>query len=101
MQYNEINTALSLKTLQAETFTKLLKTPSLNQGALNVDHKSVVDIILDQPVHCSVDIVNRNGLNLRENVVLATEVQHFLSLLDSTNAAASNPQAACNRISIT
>lgn len=69
----------------------------LNQATLNVQNKSVVDIILDQSVHSSVDIVHGNLLNLTCDVVLATEVQHLLCLLDSTNGAATNPQTACTQ----
>lgn len=70
---------------------------SLNQATLNINDKSVVYIILEQPLHGFVDVVNANLLHLACNVVLAAEIEHLLSLLDSTNGAASNPETACNR----
>lgn len=71
--------------------------PSLDQATLNINDKSVVYIILEQPVHGFVDIVNINLLHLTCNVVLAAEVEHLLSLLDSTNGAATDSETACNR----
>lgn len=68
---------------------------SLNQAALNINDKSVVHIILEQPLHGCVDVVNANILNLTSDVVLAAEVQHLLGLLDASNGAATNPETAC------
>lgn len=67
---------------------------------LNINHESVVHILLDQPLHGCVDIVNANVLNLTSDVVLAAKVQHLLSLLDASNDAATNPETSCKKNTI-
>lgn len=86
-----VHDEISGKVLQATSHL------SLNQATLNINDKSVVHIILEQPLHGFVDIVNANLLHLACNVVLAAEVEHLLSLFDSTDGAATNPETACNR----
>ena len=67
----------------------------LDQTTLDVNDKSVVHIILHQPLHGCVDVLNANLLNLTGYVMLGAKVQHVLCLLDTTNGTASNPETAC------
>ena len=68
----------------------------LNQATLNINDKSVVHIILQQPLHGRVDIINVDVLNLACDIVLAAEVEHVLSLLDAANRAATNSKTTCS-----
>ena len=67
----------------------------LDQGALNINDKSIVHIILEQPLHGCVNIVNVDALNLAGDVVLGAKVEHVLSLLNASNRAPANPEAPC------
>ena len=59
-----------------------------------------MNIVLEQPLHCCVDVLNANVLNLTCNVVFGAEVKHLLGFFDATNGAAANPQTACTIITL-
>lgn len=67
----------------------------LDQATLHINDKSVVHVILDQPLHGCVDILNADLLNLTGDVVLGAEIKHILCLLDTPNGTATNPETAC------
>ena len=67
----------------------------LDQATLDINDKSVVHIILDQPLHGCVDVLNADLLNLTGNVVLGAEIKHILRFLDTSDGAATNPETAC------
>ena len=47
---------------------------SVDQAALDIYHEAVVHIILHEPFHCCVDIVNVDILNFTCDIVLAAKV---------------------------
>ena len=67
----------------------------MDQATLDIDNKSIVHIIVHEPFHGCVDILNANVFNLTGDVVLGAEVQHLLSLFDAPNRTATNPETAC------
>lgn len=67
-----------------------------DQTTLDINDKSVMHIILDQPLHGCIDVLDADLFNLARNVVLGAKVQHLLRLLDTTNGTATNPETACN-----
>ena len=67
----------------------------LNQTALNINHKPVVNIVLQQSLHGGVDVINSDALTLTGEVVLTAEIQHFLRFLDPSNRTTANSQPAC------
>ena len=73
---------------------------SVDQATLNINDKSVVHIILHEPLHGRVDIVNVDFFNLTGDVVLRAEVQHLLSFFDAPNRTATDPETACRHHTI-
>ena len=51
----------------------------------HVNHEPVLHIATHRALVGLVDVVHRDGLNITRDVLLATEVQHLLGLLDATN----------------
>ena len=82
--------------LSIEQLASLTSDALPNETSLDVNHKSVVHIILHQSLHGCIDILNANSLNLTHDVVLGAEIKHILHLLDTPNEAATNLETACS-----
>ena len=63
----------------------------LNLGHIN--DSSVLHISSDYPVEHLSDLVRSDELNVGNNVMLSTEIQHLLRLFDATNERSSHGSA--------
>ena len=64
-------------------------------GIGHVDHEPVPDIRFSQAVHCRVDITHLYELNIRNDIMLGTEVKHLLCLLHPSNLTPSHHFPSC------
>src|SRR5690606_27661727 len=46
--------------------------------AAHIDHKAVTHVSLEHPLISLVDLLDRNHLDVRDDVVFGAEVEHFL-----------------------
>jgi len=51
----------------------------------HVNNKAVTDVALQHTFIGFIDILDRDHLNFRNNIVLAAEVEHFLGFLDRSD----------------
>lgn len=51
----------------------------------HVDHQPVAHIAFQHPVVSAVDVIHRDQFDIRHEVVLGTEVEHFLRFANATN----------------
>lgn len=80
-----------ISTLQNRELLRLL---FVSQRVENVNGEAIVHVILQEALHCSVDIVNGNIFHVAHDALFPAEVQHLLSLLNAANQAAANRQPA-------
>src|SRR4030095_5846051 len=64
----------------------------------HIDHEAVLDVALEHPCVRLVDRLNRDQFDVRDDVLLGAEVEHFLRLPDSTDERASNLPAPENEV---
>src|SRR5580698_560730 len=60
----------------------------------HIDDKTVFDVALDHPRIGFLDVLNVDHLDIRDDVVLGAEIQHFLRLLDPADGGAGNAAPA-------
>lgn len=70
---------------------------SMIQGVGDIDHEPVPHIRLSQAVHGRVDITHLYELDIRNDIMLGTEVKHLLCLLYPSNLTPSHHFPSCNK----
>ena len=65
------------------------------QGVLNINHKSVLDISLYQPLKSFICVLDWNYFYLWVNFVSSTEVYHFLSVFRTSSPTSSDGFHPC------
>ncbi|KAH0996025.1 hypothetical protein GBA52_019889 [Prunus armeniaca] len=66
------------------------------QCVSNIDYKSIFDIGFGKTFHGSIQIINRDNLNVSCNVVLDCKINHLLCFLHTSNPTPSYNLPACN-----
>lgn len=51
----------------------------------HIDHKPITHIPFDHTIICFVNFLNRDELNIRDDIMLCTKVQHFLGFCGAAN----------------
>jgi hypothetical protein len=57
----------------------------------HVDHKAILHIALEQTLISLVDLLDRDDLDVRGDLMLSAKVQHLLRLLNATDGRSSQP----------
>lgn len=52
--------------------------PSNSKGRV-IDHEAILDVAIEHALVCFIDLIRANHFNIRDDVVLGTEIQHFLT----------------------
>src|SRR5690606_17974584 len=74
--YNTFS-ALGKGSAEAQEIAPLLFFPSILQGG-HIDDKTILHIPLEQPLIGRIDVLHPDQFDIRYDIVLPTEIQHFL-----------------------